>query len=191
MKKIIFYGDSNTYGYDPRGFFGLRYPAQVRWTEQVRARFKEEYEIIEEGQNGRCLPVLPREEGFLEGMTKELTAGDVLVVMLGTNDILLTSHPDAEAAVSTMEQLLLWLKEKPFITLIIGPVPIADDMEELRRYHEESIRLNEGYKALCERFGISFVDAAEWGISLTFDGVHFSEEGCRKFAARMIGVISE
>ena len=30
MEKIIFYGDSNTYGYDPRGFFGMRYPKEVR-----------------------------------------------------------------------------------------------------------------------------------------------------------------
>ena len=49
MKKIVFYGDSNTYGYDPRGFMGMRYPNEVRWTEKVRDRFKEEYNIIEEG----------------------------------------------------------------------------------------------------------------------------------------------
>ena len=40
MEKIIFYGDSNTYGYDPRGFFGMRYPKEVRWTGIVRDRFK-------------------------------------------------------------------------------------------------------------------------------------------------------
>ena len=26
MKKLILFGDSNTYGYDPRGFLGGRYP---------------------------------------------------------------------------------------------------------------------------------------------------------------------
>ncbi len=64
MRKIVFYGDSNTYGYDPRGFLGMRYAENVRWTTKVREHFKDEYEKIEEGQNGRCLPTLPREEGL-------------------------------------------------------------------------------------------------------------------------------
>ena len=31
-KQIVCIGDSNTWGYDPRGFGGGRYPAAVRWT---------------------------------------------------------------------------------------------------------------------------------------------------------------
>lgn len=62
MKKIVFYGDSNTYGYDPRGFLSMLYPGEVRWTEKIRERFDGIYEIIEEGQNGRLLPTLPEEE---------------------------------------------------------------------------------------------------------------------------------
>ena len=31
--KVLCYGDSNTYGYDPRGFFGDRYPAECRWVD--------------------------------------------------------------------------------------------------------------------------------------------------------------
>ena len=29
--RLICFGDSNTYGYDPRSFFGGRYPG--RWTD--------------------------------------------------------------------------------------------------------------------------------------------------------------
>ena len=33
MSEIyVFYGDSNTYGYDPRSMMGDRYPQDVRWT---------------------------------------------------------------------------------------------------------------------------------------------------------------
>ena len=31
--NIICFGDSNTYGYDPRGYFGGRYGADCRWVE--------------------------------------------------------------------------------------------------------------------------------------------------------------
>ena len=188
MNKIVFFGDSNTYGYDPRGFMGMRYPEELRWTTMVRDHFKNEYEIIEEGQNGRCLPTLPREAGFLERITSSLTAGDIFVVMLGTNDILLTDHPDADEATGKMERLLSRIADSgaSFQTIVIGPVPIAGTPEELYIYHEESLRMNAGFKELCKSIGIAFFDAADWDISLSFDGVHFSEEGCRSFASHMI-----
>ena len=31
--KILCFGDSNTYGYDPRSFLGDRYPAEYRWVD--------------------------------------------------------------------------------------------------------------------------------------------------------------
>ena len=188
MNKIVFFGDSNTYGYDPRGFMGMRYPEELRWTTMVRDHFKNEYEIIEEGQNGRCLPTLPREAGFLERITSGLKAGDIFVVMLGTNDILLTDRPDADVATGKMERLLSRIADSgaSFQTIVIGPVPIAGMTEELFIYHEESLRMNAGFKELCKRRGIAFFDAADWNISLSFDGVHFSEEGCRSFASHMI-----
>ncbi len=31
--NIICFGDSNTYGYDPRGYFGGRYEADNRWVD--------------------------------------------------------------------------------------------------------------------------------------------------------------
>ena len=30
-RRVLCFGDSNTYGYDPRSFFGGRYPG--RWTD--------------------------------------------------------------------------------------------------------------------------------------------------------------
>lgn len=56
MKKLIFFGDSNTYGYDPRGFLGGRYPEDMIWTSIVQKALSNEYEVINEGQNGRPLP---------------------------------------------------------------------------------------------------------------------------------------
>ena len=33
MKTVLCYGDSNTYGYDPRSYFGGQYPAGYRWVD--------------------------------------------------------------------------------------------------------------------------------------------------------------
>ena len=51
MTTILCYGDSNTYGYNPVN--GLRYPKGVRWTGVLQKMLGEEYEVIEEGCNGR------------------------------------------------------------------------------------------------------------------------------------------
>ena len=34
--KILCFGDSNTYGFDPRGYLGGRYPVTVRWTGRLQ-----------------------------------------------------------------------------------------------------------------------------------------------------------
>ena len=35
--KVICFGDSNTYGYDPRGYFGGRYDGDNRWVDILAA----------------------------------------------------------------------------------------------------------------------------------------------------------
>ena len=42
--------------------------------------------------------------------------------------------------------------------------------------------------ALC---GVSFCDASGWGIPVVFDGVHFSEQGHRRFAEQLEPVFAQ
>ena len=46
--KVICYGDSNTYGYDPRSYIGGRYPAGDRWVDLLAEKTGWEVE------NRRC-----------------------------------------------------------------------------------------------------------------------------------------
>lgn len=48
--RILCFGDSNSYGYDPRSYLGGRYPASVRWTALLEAAG---WMVINEGENGR------------------------------------------------------------------------------------------------------------------------------------------
>ena len=41
-------------------------------------------------------------------------------------------------------------------------------------------------QALAEQLGIRFANAGNWGISLAYDGVHFTEQGHKAFAARLL-----
>lgn len=183
MKRLVLYGDSNTYGYDAGDFLGDRYPADVRWAGIVSSALKD-YEVIEAGMNGRMLP--SPGSRFVYALTRDLSEGDILVIMLGTNDILLTMHPDHTRAVSKMRALLSRFKETgaKYRIVVIGPVPSV-----IPGYREECIMMNRGFGSLCSEFGFDFVDAGKWGIDLAHDGCHFTESGHRVFAGRFIGYL--
>ena len=44
-------------------------------------------------------------------------------------------------------------------------------------------------RALAEQLGIRFADAGKWDIPLAYDGVHFTEQGHRAFAAGLLEVL--
>ena len=51
MKRILCYGDSNTWGYDAVNHF--RFPADIRWTGVMSRVLGTEFQVIEEGLNAR------------------------------------------------------------------------------------------------------------------------------------------
>ena len=52
--NVICFGDSNTYGYDPRGYFGGRYDADCRWVDILATETG--WTFYNMGQNGREIP---------------------------------------------------------------------------------------------------------------------------------------
>ena len=189
--KIVCYGDSNTYGYDPRGFLGMRYPKQVRWTWLLQETLPEGYAVVDEGMNGRMLPQLPRENRSLENVVSGLGEDDLLVVMLGTNDILLTDHPDASVPVRKMECFQQWYKESSaeYSLLVLGPVYLFPGDAAMKMFYDQSFLMNEEFERLCRENRVRYVNAGEWDIPLTFDAVHFSEEGHVSFAGHLAEIL--
>ena len=80
--RILCFGDSNTYGYDPRGFFGDRYGSEDRWVDLLAKQTG--HECINAGANGREIPRSP----YVLRLLTEHAPVDILLVMLGTNDLL-------------------------------------------------------------------------------------------------------
>ena len=190
MNKILFFGDSNTYGYDPRSYIGERLGKQDRWAGLVDTALTGRKEVLEAGQNGRPLPRIPGDEEFVRRFTRVLGEGDTFAVMLGTNDILLTNRPDAGKAVSRMRSLLGFLEAESgmnhFDVIIIAPPLPSGEYEELKPYRRECAIMNQGFKKLCEEKGIRCIDSGAWNVPMSYDGVHISVEGHRLFAEKML-----
>lgn len=191
MKRIVCIGDSNTFGYDPRDIFGGRYPAERRWTGLLG---QAGWEVWNAGQNGR---EIPNRDRAIQALLRELErAGtpDWVTVMLGSNDLLQGFDRSAEDVAERMERFLRRLRPRfpAAHMLLIAPPPMAPGAWVGEpRLLLESARLGPCYAALAERLGIGFVDARTWDVELSFDGVHFSEQGHAAFAAGLLRALAE
>ena len=173
--QISCFGDSNTYGYDPRSFLGDRYPADVRWTGLLAADLG--IPVHNSGQNGRTIP---RTEWALEQAAQFPAGTDLAVIMLGSNDLLLQPGGSARAVSDRMEVFLRCLTVP--VLLVAPPPMVPGAWVEDPRLPPLSRELADCYRELAARLEIDFADAGEWDVELTFDGVHFSPAGHRAFA---------
>ena len=177
--RILCFGDSNTYGYDPRGFFGDLYGAEDRWVDLLAKQTG--HECINAGANGREIPRNP----YALRLLCEHAPVDIFLVMLGTNDLLQGSS--AKEAAARIEAFLTSLLPHCKQIMLVTPPPMKRGAwvptDELMA---ESIRLTDEYKLLSENLNIPFVDTREWNIELAFDGVHFTEAGHHTFANHLI-----
>jgi len=176
--RILCFGDSNTYGYDPRGFFGNRYDAGDRWVDLLAKQIG--HDCINAGANGREIPRNP----YPMRLLTEHAPVDIFLVMLGTNDLL--QGATAKETATRMEAFLnLPLPHCKQILLVAPPPMKRGAWVSTDALVAESIRLAEEYRLLAEKLNIPFVDTRDWNIELTFDGVHFTEEGHHTFAEKL------
>ena len=176
--RILCFGDSNTYGYDPRGFFGDRYAAGDRWVDLLTMHTG--HDCINAGANGREIPRNP----YALRLLTEQQEVDIFLVMLGTNDLLQSAS--AQDAATRMNAFLNPLLPHCKQILLVAPPPMKRGAwvptDELV---SESIHLAAEYKLLAEKLKITFVDTRHWNVELTFDGVHFTEAGHHAFAENL------
>ena len=171
--RILCFGDSNTYGYDPRSYFGGRYPAEHRWVDLLAQ--KTGHEVLNAGANGREIPKRSTEAYGLD------VTVDLLVIMLGSNDLL--QGNDVTTGVSRMEVFLTQLSSERERILLVAPPPMKlGAWVQQEHLITDSFELGEAYRRLAQKMGIHFANAGAWDIDLTFDGIHFSEKGHRAFA---------
>ena len=177
--RILCFGDSNTYGYDPRGYFGGRYDEKNRWVDLLAQQTGQE--VINLGANGREIPRNP----YALRLLAEHAPVDIFLVMLGTNDLL--QGATAEITAARMEAFLHPLISCGTNILLVSPPPMKRGAwvptDELVI---ESIQLTEEYRMVADKLNISFIDTTGWNIELAFDGVHFTENGHHTFTDRLI-----
>ncbi len=175
--NVICHGDSNTYGYDPRSYFGERYDAC--WVEILAE--KTGWNVVNDGMNGRRISKRPID------VPKDT---DLLIILLGDND-LLNGLSAAETA-RRMKAFLNKISLSKDRMLLIAPPPMKrGEWVPNQDLIEASKELAVAYQSLGEQMGLGFVDAGKWIIPLAYDGVHFTEEGHRIFGENLSLFLAE
>ena len=172
--NVICFGDSNTYGYDPRSWLGGRYDADSRWVDILAGETG--WAVCNMGQNGREIP----------SAAPDLPAHtDLLIIMLGTNDLLQGKSP--EQAAGRLERFLSGLSLDRSNILLIAPPPLAmGEWVPGRQLIDASRSFARCCLSLARQMGIPFADAGEWQVALAYDGVHFTQQGHKAFAAGLL-----
>lgn len=182
-KRILIYGDSNTYGYTAHadGTFG-RLPIAQTWPGKTALLLGNDYEIIIEGQNGRAIKYdfddyianagLNAAINLPNTLTSHMPL-DLVVIMLGTNDQLKDQSRSAQDMANGMEELIQTVKnpqwqrrtnfEIPQV-LVLAPPKILIKNEKYKAYYEGSLekstQLAQCMQKVAENNHAEFFDAA-------------------------------
>ena len=200
MKTVLCYGDSNTWGYDPAT--RTRYPPDVRWTGVLASRLGAEYRVAEEGLNGRTTrwddPIELDRNGlaYLRPCIESHQPLDLIVVMLGTNDLKrrfnLSASDIAQSAAGLAEmawqlahardgsQAEVLLVAPPAVSTLTEFDQMFDGAREKSRQFSHYYRLAAGWRHL------PFFDAGSVIVSSEKDGIHFDAEEHRKLGEALV-----
>lgn len=196
MKQILCFGDSNTWGYDPKT--GERYAWGVRWTSILQEKLgTENAHIIEEGLCGRTTMF---EDELREGrrgidslpfLLESHAPLDAIVLMLGTNDCKKIYRADETVIGLGIERLLALIRERQpqAKILLVSPIHLGSDVwrdgydpEFDERAVAVSHRLKEVYQTLANAYHTEFPAASDCATYSQADMEHMEESGHRNLA---------
>lgn len=197
MKNILFFGDSNTWGYMP--VTGGRYPYEQRWTSITARLLGDGYHCVAAGFNGRTTVFRDPWKDCRCGkdaLDIELQTHkplDLVVIMLGTNDLKFADACRSANGIQTLAAMTMHANERfstssPVFTngaklLIISPVLIGrkeennPERELMPEGRAQSMRFAELYSAVAEQEGAYFMNAADYAEASELDLQHLTADG--------------
>lgn len=204
--KILFYGDSNTWGYDAKDASRQK----NRFTQVIKQEFSQ-HEIIEEGLCGRTLclddPYDEDRNGtkMISMVLKTHAPIDVVFIMLGTNDAkrqFSTNSISLEKGIRTLlyralnPEIYRDGSKVPQFFVVCPPKMNRDGLKNERTQANfgqigfEILNNSKPYlEKGCSGLGVDVIDTSV--VAGNIDGIHMDESGHRQVADALISVIQE
>ena len=208
MKTILAFGDSLTWGF--RAGEWTRHAFEDRWPNVLAAGLGGKARVVEEGHNGRttvfddptcfdnrngatALPILLASHQPL----------DLVIIMLGTNDIKYANRCTAFDAAMGMERLIKLVKNHDWVEdmprpqiLIMSPPALCKTSDEWfnelwGHAIDESKRFAKHYARVAEEQGVHFFDAGSVAKTDPTDGGHMTAAETRKLGEALVPVVKK
>lgn len=194
MKKILCYGDSNTFGFIPKTCG--RYEKSERWSG-ILSELLPDYQVVEEGMNNRT-GFFTNPEGLKQSGGDYLSVYlqnhkdiDICILSLGTNDSQIFYNLDEESIRKGLQRLIDTIHETNLRTevVILPPVrimPYILNSGFSMMFDKESIQRNHNtlsvFEQVAKENGCEFFDINEIVTPSEVDGLHYTKESHKLLA---------
>ena len=186
MKKILCYGDSNTFGFNAKD--GSRFDKNTRWTALLQRNMENDYKIIEEGMCDRTGfydnpkgDLFSAQRHFPEFLSKS-DRFDIIILAIGTNDLQFQYNIDFNVVQSGLAKLIKIAQEKADSILIVPPVILKENILNgyfKIQFDETSIiksrKIGTIYQELSNAFSCTYFDINKIVQPSDIDGLHYDE----------------
>lgn len=201
MKKVLCFGDSNTFGFNPKN--GLRFPKDIRWTGVLQDLCKDEFQIIEAGCNNRT-SFRNNPEGKIYTGHQVLPeylqeSPDIVILALGSNDLQRQYRTTLEEIEYGLEGLIKIVRETlpESRIIILSPTPIGQEVLKAKIFSflfdetsvEKSKYFAEIYSQVALKNVCEFIDLTPIAPVSKIDGLHYEAEGHREIANAVLQVL--
>lgn len=188
MRRILCYGDSNTFGTGPMRSLADDpiHPKTVRWPGVMAAELGDGWDVVVEGLPGRTTVFDDPVEGEYRNGLRSFRAIleshrplDLLIIKLGTNDLKQRFNLGPQDVALGVARLLKDASRLEIVerTLVICPAPVKErgDLAEIFRGAEaRAVGLSEQMARFALENGAAFLDAGAHVAVDPADGVHLS-----------------
>lgn len=202
MRKVLCFGDSNTYGFIPEN--GGRYDENTRWTGVLQKLCKNNFQITEAGANNRNGFTQSAGGDFLTGF-KVLPAllsenFDAVILAIGINDLQKFYNNSEDDIQNGIENLIKIVQAKLPEAKILLAAPSKITPNILNSYFaalfdeksiEKSFLVAPIYQKTAEKFGCEFVNLENIAEVSNVDGLHYPPQEHSKIANAFYKILAE
>ncbi len=203
MKTILCYGDSNTFGFNPKD--NNRLKRHERWPNILKKGLDDQFHVIEEGLNHRTTiwddPVLEHKNGktYLVPCLHSHKPIDLVILMLGSNDLksrFNLSASDIGDSIGVLADLVLNSRTannclSPELLILSPPKfgNVTRYAEMLEGYQEKEQKLASYYELVAKESGCHYFDISKYIQCPDTDGLHMEPPEHREQGTLLIPVV--
>lgn len=196
MKKIICYGDSNTFGFNPKD--SSRFDENTRWTAILQKNLGMEYKVTNEGMCDRTGFVnnpkgteYSAQKHFPEMLSK-INSIDILILAIGTNDLQFQYDISVGAIEKGLENLIKLAQPKAKYIIIIPPVVLSEKILEgffNFQFDKTSIvkskKIGKIYRQITNAYHCNYFDINKFTKPSDLDSLHYDKKSHKIIADKL------